>query len=867
MAAGTTAAGLTTLLAAAGPDTLTDADTLRAYVHSLLDAGLPLLPLRTDSGYQKAPAVPGGFNAATVDTRTWDDWIADRAGRTPVGQPLLGIGMRVGTRVIVADIDNPEERTAFDAFRSHLGITDEVPDTPTVTTPGTTAADGNPVHHGGGHWWFHSPLGTVPRGLHGTVRVDAAGRVDEAAEGPTFALMLTTAFVVIPPTTRDDGPYRLTGVVHDVPDALSTWMRETADAVTGAADAAARAKAARRLRPRTEREAALDSAIEDWEDRTSWADLLTPLGWTVSGHDTCGCEQWLRPGSTSTKSVTAHECSRGTYLQVWTDNAGNVGLHKGDSLSKMQTSAAVAHGGDVRAALTAAGVDTGLAKVSSRAFDLRERVRAIVAERAAAGSGVMVTADYADPTQAEYDMTKYPEGHPNDPTEMIEPIFNFNNTTRAIYHAARARPVYTPVMSMLFSELFHAGRTSTERTHTELDDQLSTYLALCSRSGGSKSVTLNMLLKPPLFQRSTGFQGNLDENAPAGDMVVSGLASGQAMIDGLSDVVDDPADDSKNPAKILMMREPAVLTIVEDELDNLAAKSQQGSTLSNTVLSAWSCGPIGDLSRTHGNRQINGAEHPYSVFLAGGIQPARSASMVGRTAVNSGLAQRVFFLATEDPWFYNGELGEEGAPTRQAQVAQPDLGPAAGDDPVGWDPVTHRYTLPDVPVGVTVGFCDEMRHAMAVQHTARGDLDPAATHLVRMRIRIACLMALHSGATEVSSAVWDWAGMVMEHRRRTFAFVRRGADIAAQEETDDLETGREIARLNAREAVATDCQAVAAALQAKITAEGVTQGKLRASVTPRRRRYFADALSVLESEGVIVRDDLPGGGTLVRLKQ
>jgi hypothetical protein len=109
--------------------------------------------------------------------------------------------------------------------------------------------------------------------------------------------------------------------------------------------------------------------------------------------------------------------------------------------------------------------------------------------------------------------------------------------------------------------------------------------------------------------------------------------------------------------------------------------------------------------------------------------------------------------------------------------------------------------------------------------------------------------------------------MVMEHRRRTFAFVRRGADIAAQEETDDLETGREIARLNAREAVATDCQAVAAALQAKITAEGVTQGKLRASVTPRRRRYFADALSVLESEGVIVRDDLPGGGTLVRLKQ
>ncbi|MGP9760982.1 bifunctional DNA primase/polymerase [Corynebacterium sp. AOP12-C2-36] len=862
------AARLTDLLRATTGDTLTTtAEHARAFIRPLLDAGCPLLPLRTDTGNQKAPVYPGGFNAASTDHDTWDRWLDElyTTDRGP-GTPAMGLGMRVGTNAVVIDVDDPDEHAAFTEFCAHIGLGD--PGVPTVTTPGSTDASGAVKHHSGGHWWFATVPGDIPARLNKTIRIDAAGRTDadiptdevtDPATGtvtrtaaPSFALMLSTGFVAIPPTQRDEGLYRLAGPVNSVPENLRTYLRELEVSRGNAESEALRERIARRSRPRTDQQEALDEAIDAWGDQHSWADILMPQGWEITGHDRCGCEQWRRPGASSTKSATAHDCTVGTYLKVWTDNAGAYGLTKDGTYSKMQLNAAMNHAGDTRAALTGAGITSGLTKIDTGMFDLRERIRAINEQQAAA-AGV----DVNDPDLPEvpYDEAAYPLGHPNNP-RLVERIFDFNDVTRAIYHSARSRPVYTSPMTLLFSELIRAGRTSSHGSHTELDDQLSMFVALCARSGGGKSVAMSMMQRPSIFLRGGLSHRNREATTPAGDLVVGGLASGQAMIDGLAEEVIKPGDDEgSRPEKVLAMRSPAVLTIIEDELDNLAAKSQSGSTLSNTVLSAWSCGTIGDLSRTHGMRMINGVDDPYTVYLVGGIQPARASTMVGRAAVSSGLAQRVFFIATEDPWFDDPQLG---SPRPDAAVV---ASPQAGGM-LEWDDGKKQFCLPAVPNSTAVEFCPEMRHAMRLQnlHTARGDQDPRDTHLTRVRFRLACLMALHSGQRKVTPEVWEWTSALMEHRRLAFAFVEEGAEAAAQEEADEQSVQRRRADAASADQIANETAEVASALLAKLPPEGMTRSPWRKNMAKRRRRFFDAAVAELESSGQVVRAATERGG-------
>lgn len=884
---GNTAEVLTAALASGADTTLsTDAVTAAGFIRPLLGLGLPLLPLRTDSGNQKAPDIAGGFHAANCDPATWDTWLTERFDRprTP-GAPALGLGMRVGPQqVVVVDVDTPDEDTAWNEFLDNLGLDPEVRaalNTPTVTTPGATDATGARKHHGGGHWWFATELGDIPATLAKTIRIDAAGRTGSdipvhettAADGtvektpePSFALMISTGFVVIPPTRRDDGPYTLSGPVHTVPAAMRDWLHGLAASRVEQTMAEQRAKAERAARPRTAGETALDDAIEAWGETHSWSDLLTPHGWEVTGHDVCGCEKWLRPGSTAAHSAIAHDgCDRGTYLQVFTDAA--LGLEKDKAYSKMQVNTAMNFHGDTRAALTDSGVAAEASKVDSAAFDLRERARAI-AEDAAGGQAATPTATppatetdthtptattptvtnpfaspgyfggfaptvltYEDttPTPAQvveetlavrYDEEQYPEGHPNDP-ELLRAIFDFDDRTRAIFHAARASRIYLHPMALLFAELVRAGRMSGQETHTEFDDQLSFYLALCARSGGSKSVTVSRITGDSLFVRSGGFPANLNEGEAAGGKIYPGVASGQALVDALTDqeIVKDA--EGKVTGKKLVMKNPAVVTITEDELDNLAQKSGQGSTLSNSLLSAWSCGPIGDISRTHGDMVIEGGVR-YSIFLVGGMQPARAASIVGRAARDSGLQQRLFFLGTEDPWAVD-PVTKRRATTDVVGVA-PSALPVDTSDPA-------KYVLPGIAEGVTVKLPPGAHDAMEEQwaHTALGDQAPGETHLIRMRIRIACLAAVHIGSDEVSDEMWQWAGMVMEHRRRALAFVEAGARASAVEAAGDEELTRRGGVKAADRAEASVLAAAMDRLVAKVNeagAAGVPRGAL-----------------------------------------
>lgn len=468
-------------------------------------------------------------------------------------------------------------------------------------------------------------------------------------------------------------------------------------------------------------------------------------------------------------------------------------------------------------------------------LDLGGRVREI-----AASGNLPARSSSVPDDEPVYDTGAYPAGHPNDP-DLVSAIFDFNDFTRAIYHSAREAEVFVAPVAKLIMELVNTARMTGPNTRTQFDDGLGLCVALASRSGGGKSVALDQLeADQRTFTRPSGFQPNMRD----GGLVIPGLASGQALVDALTEEVDIPlsegAPKGSKPDKRLKLRDPAVVTVVEDELDNLAKKSTGGSTLTNTILSAWSERPIGDLSRTHGDKNITRDLGHFMLNLLGGIQPARAEPLVGSEAVGSGLAQRLFFVGLEDLWYADPETGD----------LYPD---AAGVAASGLDRDGARYRAPSIPSDVAVGLPDEGKRAMRIQnaHTALGDQLPGDTHLNRIRIRLATLMALTMGETEISPEVWEWTAALMEHRRRCWEFVVAGARSAAQDEADEVETRRARGRVAGAAAVAGDIEDLAAELLGKIAAGTTGLGALKRSVGRKKRANFDAAIRALEAQGAI----------------
>lgn len=243
----------------------------------------------------------------------------------------LNIGVELTrSRMIVVDPDTAEQVTAFEAdLRAH-GITP--PDAPTVRTPGFQNAQGEWVHKDGGHYWF-----TVPEG-EDLPRNPAVLKL--GPEGAQYAVYWADHQVLVPPSIRKEGPYRLTGGSQAAPTWLLDAIHEAGARHAENATAAKERALARAAAGET------DSGIDVWSTEVSWDDLLTPDGWTKPGkQDNCGCPIWTRPGDWSNwKSATAHEigcsvfpCERGHGpLKIWTDSPPEFLMGQPSTLTKIQ---------------------------------------------------------------------------------------------------------------------------------------------------------------------------------------------------------------------------------------------------------------------------------------------------------------------------------------------------------------------------------------------------------------------------------------------------------------------------------------------------------------------------------------------------
>jgi hypothetical protein len=234
--------------------------------------------------------------------------ITDRAtaGRVltrMVRRGLVNIGVEPrASRVLIVDIDTKGQEADFflKCGKKRPGMT--------VRSPGQRDRAGNWVHQHGGHIWFE-----VPEGLE--LPIDDG--IYTAPAG--WSAIWGEHQVLVPPSARAEGAYRLVGAMHELPD----WLLELITTES-------QAKVQRREEARRRRATAGPSQIDDWAESVPWSDILTDDGWTETGLvKNCGCPQWTAPGDhASPESATAHEpgcavyvCERGHGpLHVWTDH-------------------------------------------------------------------------------------------------------------------------------------------------------------------------------------------------------------------------------------------------------------------------------------------------------------------------------------------------------------------------------------------------------------------------------------------------------------------------------------------------------------------------------------------------------------------
>lgn len=258
------------------------------------------------------------------------------------------LGLHLGrSHLMAVDVDTPEERQAF---ALSWGLNDrskfpQLPDAPplTVESPGSfDVATQTWLHHGGGHWWF-----TLPDNWP-----EISGKVFKGPGG--WAAMYGEAFVLVPPSVRLEGPYKLTGADLPAPD----WLLHQVAGAAQLRDQQAEYRA-NVLAPR-------GGPIDAWSARTSWASLLEPRGWTEAGSaHSCGCPNWTGPdGHSNPKSATAHDLGCSVFstdegwgpLHIWTDHPPD-NLPPEGTVTKVQYLALVEHDGSVARALTSVGVE------------------------------------------------------------------------------------------------------------------------------------------------------------------------------------------------------------------------------------------------------------------------------------------------------------------------------------------------------------------------------------------------------------------------------------------------------------------------------------------------------------------------------
>jgi len=452
----------------------------------------------------------------------------------------------------------------------------------------------------------------------------------------------------------------------------------------------------------------------------------------------------------------------------------------------------------------------------------------------------------------------YPLGFHSTP-EIIAGVMDYSDRTRALFHKARSERNVHPI-GLYLMDLIRFGN----RLPTDLGPYpgapLSTYVVLVGRAGTGKTQTGRADLSPNDWNTLGVVRRNFEDGSweyplTGADVATTHrLGSGQVLVDlygGSEPVFNEDTGAQLKGQKKFKPNDHRSIHVHEDELSAFIARSTgpQNTSL-QTVCSAWARADIGDSSRTAGPKlTLCGSVSPYNLFMSSGLQPKKSGPYFASEGV--GYVQRNIHSAVTDPY------RKVGLPV----LADPGPQPAP------------TVVLRDETVFI---LCESIRVAMD-ENEEDGSIDTLVgasdldSHLLMVRVRLACLVAAYHGSLTVTEECWEHTGWIMEHARRSRAYCEAAKDHAAEDEAGDVEKLRKHGQ---RVANATDRERVEACAQRIITKiiesgdAGVTEGEARQHLGGARRKgqpserdlYAADAIKVVKATESIAFD-----GTRFRL--
>jgi hypothetical protein len=726
-------------------------------------------------------------------------------------------------RVMIVDVDTDAERRAFLADWAEFG--DNVdPNTPlTVRSPGVydNAADVW-KHKDGGHLWLNVPDG-VELPAKGEAKWCSCHKFTQPGDKCERAWSLfwtgTERYVLVPPSVRQEGPYLVTGQALDAPEWLVKIAQESAE--------------------RAPREWSGELNTDDgdpinaWSSSTPWSDLLTSAGWDENDTDSCGCATWTRPGHANRKTATAHDpgCSardtdggHGT-LHLWTDAWRPYGPGKAD-LTKLQFYAATCHGCDIRAAMTALGIDRKRANADTGHTDDLFVLGDARGKAPAPGNGATDTGEGADSVQAP-DVAAFWDARP---------------VLRNIHDLAWSE-LCAP-WAVLGAVLGYVTALTPPRVKVN-DMSLNLFVGLVGPPGSGKDTAIKAARK---------WIGDL-----AGDdrLYQRSIGSGQGMESAFVARVKEKSDDGDATFVNKQIRENVLVKVSEVDQITSHAK-QQASTLVANLRSAWMAQALGGMYKDT-TKDIAVGEDTYRLSVLVGIQPSRAKALI--EDATGGLPQRFLWVPTTDRSIpdnfaeFRPEPMEWKPPVKCRDMADPFV---LGED-------VHRE--PDVEMDLCQRALDEMNTNRLARARGTWDGDALSTHDDLGRLKIAAALALLDGRTDVRDEDWDLAGVVAQVSKYVRGRVVHGLEAEDRKKREAehkalAEAAVEVEKAKTESALEQAKAKVRSVLARQTAGEWLKSAKVRGSITRSARPNYEDAVSELVESGVVEREDRENGFVL-----
>lgn len=753
----------------------------------------------------KQPSMKGGLHNASTDTDYLTRILSTEAYRAG------GIGYVPTDGMLVLDADNAE---AYAFLFDLLGE-------PTAFT----ASHEDGAHAGGAHWYVRITGGYINGLSKGSAR--AHGHDIDVIFGGN-------GYVVAPPTAIGGKAYRWNGDgrVYGLYDGhpATEWLKSIAT-------------------PRKRKDAATATRngntprLDEWRADTSWDDILTRNGYANPDIlDACGCPVYTHPeGASTPRSVTAHQAgcteSKSSYtetLHAWSTTV-QAKFGGDQTISKERFVAVYEYGGDSRehfaafregegignepggcsfdlaevladAAPYTVSDDPSVADITADDLELEARMEAawdagtfdemfariveriadkwLRTEAQAAKAGILTPKrrnedgsidSLANPWHAD----RFPMGATTAP-DLMQAVFDYSDFTRWVFHKAREMGDSHPTgpFALLLTELIRGGVRTPPNVHPMGTVPLSTNVIRIGESGTGKSLAMTpdkWSALPAGYMPPNNLYANPKHPTVSNIGMSSGvnwdthraLGSGEVLASLLCDR-EPVLDDNGKPIKgryELVQKAHSVLWVEEAEMKATTKRADKdSSTYFDALNAAWAGENPATSTLTNGTIDL---PNPFNVFMTGGMQPEVWHRLADQM---SGFRQRTLLCDVADPWRTMPEVYIAAEPTP------------------GFKPVP----LPKFPAnGCTFNLCDEINDARmraaddaAFNHTS--DRVHAESHMLMVRIRLACLAALRHGTVDVTSELWEWTGHLIEHHRR----VRAWMDALAEIEKDNFFIGK-----------------------------------------------------------------------------